>query len=260
MAALCMIALLTGCGSDDAAKVKQDNSVQQKETQKEAQKEPTQDELNEQLKKEAVPANFTEIDSYRIAKDTKLTAKGEVTSIEKDGALGVFTLTTTEGDGYGMYSITNFSSAEVSEGDNVEIWGVYSDKNNVGMPSITATIIEKAERKKGFQEENPVKKPEKQVTETLSQKNAVAMANDYLDYTAFSKSGLIEQLEYEGFSNEDATYAVNKISVDWKEQAVNMANDYLDYTSFSRSGLIEQLEYEGFSNEDAVYAVDQIGL
>lgn len=86
------------------------------------------------------------------------------------------------------------------------------------------------------------------------------MANDYLDYTAFSKSGLIEQLEYEGFSNEDATYAVNKISVDWKEQAVNMANDYLDYTSFSRSGLIEQLEYEGFSNEDAVYAVDQIGL
>jgi hypothetical protein len=96
--------------------------------------------------------------------------------------------------------------------------------------------------------------------ETLSQQNAVAMAGDYLAYTAFSESGLIEQLEFEGFSNEDATYAVNQIDVDWQEQAVNMAQEYLDYTSFSRSGLIEQLEYEGFSNEHATYAVDEIGL
>lgn len=86
------------------------------------------------------------------------------------------------------------------------------------------------------------------------------MAEDYLDYTAFSKSGLIEQLKFEGFDDEDATYALNQLNVDWKEQAVKMAQDYLDYTSFSRSGLINQLEFEGFSNEDATYAVDEIGL
>ncbi|WP_202409606.1 Ltp family lipoprotein [Halobacillus litoralis] len=35
------------------------------------------------------------------------------------------------------------------------------------------------------------------------------MAQDYLDYSSFSRSGLIDQLIYEGFSTEDATYAVN---------------------------------------------------
>ncbi|MCK0471306.1 Ltp family lipoprotein [Halalkalibacter sp. APA_J-10(15)] len=96
--------------------------------------------------------------------------------------------------------------------------------------------------------------------QTLAQQNAVSMAEDYLAYTAFSKSGLIGQLEYEGFDNDDATYAVNNINVDWQEQAIIMAQDYLDYTSFSRVGLIEQLEYEGFSNEQATNAVDEIGL
>lgn len=96
--------------------------------------------------------------------------------------------------------------------------------------------------------------------ETLSQKNAVNKAKSYLEYTAFSKSGLIEQLKYEGFSSEDATYAVEHISVDWKEQAVKKAKSYLESSSFSRSGLIDQLEFEGFSNEEATYAVDQIGL
>ena len=96
--------------------------------------------------------------------------------------------------------------------------------------------------------------------ETLSQQNAVGKAKSYLDYTSFSKSGLVEQLEYEGFSNEDATYAVNKLDVNWKEQAVKKTNSYLDYTSFSRDGLIKQLEYEGFTTEEATYAVDQIGL
>lgn len=101
-------------------------------------------------------------------------------------------------------------------------------------------------------------KTEKAVT--VSQEQAVRMANDYLNYTAFSKSGLIEQLEYEGFNNADATYAVENISVVWREQAVKMAKDYLDYTSFSRTRLIEQLEFEGFSNADATYATDAVGL
>lgn len=96
--------------------------------------------------------------------------------------------------------------------------------------------------------------------ETLSQQNAVKKAESYLSFTAFSKSGLIKQLEYEEFSKEDATYAVNKLDVDWNEQAFKKGKSYLDFTSFSRSGLIKQLEYEGFTNEQATYAVDQIGL
>ena len=59
----------------------------------------------------------------------------------------------------------------------------------------------------------------KETTETLSQKNAIKKAEQYIKLMAFSESGLIDQLEFEGFSNEDATYAVNKLNVDWKEQA-----------------------------------------
>jgi hypothetical protein len=36
------------------------------------------------------------------------------------------------------------------------------------------------------------------------------MAEDYLDYTGFSRQGLIDQLVYEGFTRDQATYGVNK--------------------------------------------------
>jgi hypothetical protein len=35
-------------------------------------------------------------------------------------------------------------------------------------------------------------------------------AESYLEFSAFSRSGLIGQLEYEGFTTEQATYGVDK--------------------------------------------------
>lgn len=95
---------------------------------------------------------------------------------------------------------------------------------------------------------------------TVAQQNAVRKAEEYLNVMPFSKSGLIEQLEFEGFTNEEAVYGVNNVSVDWNEQAVKKAEEYLDIMPFSRSGLIEQLEFEGFTYEQAVYGVEQNGL
>ena len=95
---------------------------------------------------------------------------------------------------------------------------------------------------------------------TTSQSNAVGKALDYIDYSAFSKKGLIDQLEFEGFSTADSKFAVNFIDVDWFEQAALKAASYLDYSSFSRKGLIDQLLFEGFTREEAVYGVDQTGL
>lgn len=85
-------------------------------------------------------------------------------------------------------------------------------------------------------------------------------AADYLDYTAFSRTGLIGQLEFEGYSTADATWAVDRVEVDWNEQAAKSAADYLDYTSFSRQGLIDQLVFEGFTPKQAQYGVGQTGL
>lgn len=82
----------------------------------------------------------------------------------------------------------------------------------------------------------------------------------YLRYSSFSYNGLVEQLEYEGFSHEDAVYAVDNCGADWKEQAVEKAKSYLEYSSFSYDGLIEQLEYEGFTHEEAVYGADHCSL
>jgi hypothetical protein len=96
--------------------------------------------------------------------------------------------------------------------------------------------------------------------ETVSQKNAVKKAQEYLNYSPFSKKGLVSQLEYEGFSNADASYGAEHSGADWMAQAEKKAKDYLDYSSFSRKGLIGQLEYEGFSRVQAEHGADFVGL
>ena len=95
---------------------------------------------------------------------------------------------------------------------------------------------------------------------TVGQENAISTAKSYLGYTAFSKSGLIDQLEFEKYSAADARFAVNHITVDWNEQAAKSAKSYLEYSSFSRQGLIDQLEFEGFTTQQAIYGVSTTGL
>jgi len=95
---------------------------------------------------------------------------------------------------------------------------------------------------------------------TVSQQNALRGAQNYLGFTAFSRSGLIEQLEFEGFSTEDATWGVDRVAADWNEQAAKSAKNYLSFTSFSHSSLVDQLIFEGFTPEQAEYGVVQTGL
>lgn len=94
---------------------------------------------------------------------------------------------------------------------------------------------------------------------TLGQKNALSKANTYLSVSSFSYSGLIKQLEFEGFSTEDSTFAVDRCGADWNEQAAKKAKTYLDVSSFSRQSLLDQLKYEGFTAEQAEYGVTKIG-
>ncbi|WP_431711545.1 Ltp family lipoprotein [Glutamicibacter uratoxydans] len=51
---------------------------------------------------------------------------------------------------------------------------------------------------------------EKAEAGTVSQQNALRTAENYLSFTAFSREGLIDQLEFEQFSNADATWAVDR--------------------------------------------------
>lgn len=98
------------------------------------------------------------------------------------------------------------------------------------------------------------------------QEQALRQAEDYLDFSAFSRQGLIDQLSspYGGqFSVADATYAADATGADWMAEAVEAAEDYLEFSSFSRQGLIDQLTSQygsQFTRAEAEYAVDSVGL
>lgn len=46
---------------------------------------------------------------------------------------------------------------------------------------------------------------------SISQRNAVRSAEAYLDFMAFSRDGLIEQLEFDGFTAEQAAHAADAL-------------------------------------------------
>ena len=94
---------------------------------------------------------------------------------------------------------------------------------------------------------------------TMGQKNALSKAGTYLSISGFSYSGLIEQLKFEQFSDEEATYAADNCGADWNEEAAKKANTYLSISSFSRDSLIDQLKFDGFTQEQAEYAVTAAG-
>ncbi len=94
---------------------------------------------------------------------------------------------------------------------------------------------------------------------SIGQQNAIKQAKNYLNTMPFSRQGLIEQLEYEGYTNSDATYAVDHIIVDWNEQAAKKAKQYIDLMSFSKDGLIDQLKYDGFTAAQAQYGAKSVG-
>ncbi len=71
---------------------------------------------------------------------------------------------------------------------------------------------------------------------------------------------LVAQLESDGFSHEDAVYAVDKLNMDWDAKAVEMAAQYVDTMEFTRADLVDQLMYEGFTGPQAEEAATAVGL
>jgi hypothetical protein len=101
--------------------------------------------------------------------------------------------------------------------------------------------------------------PEETDSATLGEKNAAKSALNYLSVMPFSYSGLVKQLEFEGYTQAEAAYGVDRCGADWNEQAALKAQSYLDFSSFSRDGLIAQLEFEGFTRQQAEYGVQAVG-
>ena len=94
---------------------------------------------------------------------------------------------------------------------------------------------------------------------SLGRKNAIKSAESYLNYSSFSRKGLVDQLRFEGYTSDEAVYACDYLEPDWYAEAAEAAASYLRYTSFSRQGLIDQLLFEGFTEEEAEYGVTAAG-
>lgn len=94
---------------------------------------------------------------------------------------------------------------------------------------------------------------------TMGESQALKKAQEYLEVSAFSYDGLVEQLMYDQFSEDEAKYAADKCGADWHEQAIAKAKEYLELSSFSAKGLMEQLQYDGFTYIEAYMAVLSLG-
>lgn len=119
--------------------------------------------------------------------------------------------------------------------------------------------LQAEEEAKKAAEEEAKRQAEEEQRKQLEYGNAIDCAQDYVDLMAFSRQRLISQLEYEGYSNEAAVYAVDNIRVDWNSECAQCAQDYLNFMSFSRQGLYDQLAYEGFTDEQIQYGLSQVG-
>lgn len=95
---------------------------------------------------------------------------------------------------------------------------------------------------------------------TEDQVAIIKMAQSYVDSCNMSYNQLVNQLEYEGYSHDEAVYGADNCGADWNEQAVKAAKSYLDGFNFSREEMINQLEEgEGFTYDQAVYGTDNCG-
>lgn len=98
----------------------------------------------------------------------------------------------------------------------------------------------------------------------LEELQAIGSAQEYLDYSGYSRLGLINQLSNgEGFPADTAEKAVDSLSVDWNAEAAESAQEYLDYSTFSCDGLVEQLSSEygdQFTPEQALHGATAVGL
>jgi hypothetical protein len=102
-------------------------------------------------------------------------------------------------------------------------------------------------------------------TLTQQEQSAVATAKQYLSTSAFSRQGLIDQLDSpdgSGYAVNVATVAVDSLTVNWSTEAVEAAKEYLATGPFSCSALIQQLDSPDggqFTVAQATYGAQHAG-
>lgn len=96
-------------------------------------------------------------------------------------------------------------------------------------------------------------------SQPLGNQNSLTKAEQYINYTAFSKEGLRDQLRYEGFTEGQIDYALSTLAVNYNDQAAKKALQYQNSNlNLSKQGIYDQLRYEKFTPEQAQYGVNSL--
>lgn len=109
------------------------------------------------------------------------------------------------------------------------------------------------------QEQNKDEQTQTENEGSSEQRRAIARAESYTNLMAFSRARLIQQLEFEGFTHNDAQWAVDQLTIDWNEQALKKANSYHSLMSLPPENIRRLLTFEDFSEEQIDYAMTNIG-
>jgi len=136
--------LLSACSSEEEVTKKSEPADETNVEQKVNNEDLSQEEINEKLKEEATRADFVELDVDNPPIGKKVFIDGKV-SVLTEGTIDSFTLTSEEGTAYGMYKVIliNTTNEEYTSGDQVRVFGSVKGKDEIGMPEISATILEK---------------------------------------------------------------------------------------------------------------------
>ncbi len=84
-------------------------------------------------------------------------------------------------------------------------------------------------------------------------------AQTLIQAKAFSRQGLIDQLESMGHPYSEAEEAADSLGADWNSMALKQATSFLSYMALSEPQLAVQLISAGFTAEEADYAVRNCG-
>lgn len=262
--AACCLGVLSGCQDKVAdGREEHEQTEERKEPEESAQDLPVQQEAQEPVSAPEAPAEIKMYVQYPEIPDY-----GAVTGLtlvhEEDGGYFYHVPPEGSGDAKERYAealrdsgFAYYATLEDGDGNPIQtytsdqytvMWGDHS--GDKGEYTYTLVYITGNDDEGGAETEPQA---------TTGEKNALRSAQSYVELMGFSRSGLIEQLEYEGYSNAEAVYGADHCGADWYEEAAESAASYLDVMSFSKTGLIEQLEYEGFTHDQAVYGVEQNG-
>ena len=99
------------------------------------------------------------------------------------------------------------------------------------------------------------------------QRDVVAEAESFVEYSNMSYLGLIDMLEFLNFTHEEAVFAVDFIEakVNWFEECADEAKDFIEYSSktenhsFTRDELKSLLEFQGYTEEEVEYGLKAVG-